>query len=113
MCSPVALAYPGQLFAGKHVYNSPAAKQAMQNHGSGMLPRGFADNGRAVSRSGCLLMTSSILSAKFGGTNATSRPSLATYKGSSPRISQAPATGSDTLMAASSNSMPTWASGAI
>src|SRR5579883_2314341 len=68
---------------------------------------------RASLPSGWDFMTESTLPAASGGTIATSLPSLATYSGSRPNISQAPRTSSRTGISRSTSSTPTFELAAI
>ena len=95
-----------QLLSRQHRDDPFAADDRPQNHHAGVLGHDFADNG-GITAERMGRMTSRSCPASLGGTTAISFPSLATYKGSSPSISQAPRTSGLSGMADSFSLTPT------
>jgi hypothetical protein len=93
-----------QLLAAQHIYDTVAADAAWQNNRGSRAAFYFSDTHRTFGDRN-LFRTASALPSCASGTKTAKRPSFATYKRSSPRISQALCTVSCTGIRASSSLM--------
>jgi hypothetical protein len=101
-----------QLLAAQHIYDTVAADAALQNNRASRAAFYFSDTHRTFGDRN-LFKTSSTLPSCASGTKTAKRPSFATYKRSSPRISQALCTVSCTGIRASSSLMQMFRSAGI
>src|SRR5580700_1863808 len=93
-----------QPLAAQHIYDTVAADAALQNNRASRAAFYFSDPHRTFGDRN-LFRTSSALPSCASGTKTAKRPSFATYKRLSPRISQALCTVSCTGIRASSSLM--------
>ena len=90
-----------QLLAAQHIYDTVAADAAVQKNRASRAAFYFSDTHRTFGDRN-LFRTSSALPRCASGTKTAKRPSFATYKRSSPRISQALCTSCTGIRASSS-----------
>src|SRR5262249_511115 len=102
-----------QLFPAQHVHDSIPADAALQDDGATGSRFNSADAHSSLRHLNLSFRTRSAASDCVAGTKTANRPSLATYKGSSRRISQAPCTISFTGIRDCSSLMQTLRSDAI
>ena len=87
---------PRQRIAHQHVHYARRAQRGLHHHPAGMVRPHLTDDGRVLPVAMLPHLRLDTASASSGCTRATSLPSLATYSGSIPSISQAPRTSSRT-----------------